>query len=180
MARKKGSTRLVDVGYGTKRNKFDVRFTASEIKSYKNLVQKLNRRSASYKKQMEAIRQSSKNTADTRIPIEPLYDIKSTSLHKFQSRNEFQRHMSTLRRQGRQDYTERRFKVEIDNFKESIRKVFTKQDARALITKINKFTNKELHEAMIAKNLEHTGYVYYDPSKSKFNTIMNELLALRK
>lgn len=178
MARRKGSKRLIDVGYGSRQNKFGVKFTASEMKKFKNEVQRVNKRLATYTRQMQKIRQSNKFTVDSRIPVEPLFDKKSTSLQRFRSKDEFKDYMSRLRRQGSDNYKNYRFRVEKENFKSAVRSVFPEKDARKMIEKINKISDKKLHEAFIAKKVEHTGYIYYDPDNAKYTEVMNKLDAI--
>lgn len=178
MARRKGSKQLVDVGYGSRENKFGVRFTASEMKKFRNEVQRVNKRLETYTRQMQGIRQNNRMTIDTRIPVEPLYERKSTSLQRFRSKDDFNEYMSRMRRQGSDNYRSWRYKIEKENFKKAIDSVFPQADARQLKNKINKITDKKLHEAFISKKLEHTGFVYYDPDKAKFNQIMSQLDAL--
>ena len=178
MARRKGSKRLVDVGYGSRENKFGVRFTSSEMKKFRNEVQRVNKRLETYTRQMQKIRQSNLNTIDSRIPVEPLFDRKSTSLQRFRSKDEFNEYISRMRKQGSDNYRSWRFKIEKENYKKAIDSVFPQADARHLKNKINKISNEKIHEAFISKKLEHTGFVYYDPDKAKFNQIMSQLDAL--
>lgn len=178
MARRKGSKQLVNVGYGSRENKFGVRFTASEIKKFRNEVQRVNKRSETYTRQMQVIRQSNKTTIDSRIPVEPLYDRKSTSLQRFKSKDEFHEYISRMRRQGSNKYRSWRYNIEKENYKKAIDSVFSRADARQLKNKINKISVKKLHEAFISRKLEHTGFVYYDPDKAKFKRIMSQLDAL--
>ena len=175
MARKKGSTRLTYSSRGTATNKFGVKFTASEIKKFRNEVQRVNKRSKTYLKQMERIRQSSPNTIDSRIPVEPLFEKKSTSLQRFRNKNEFREYMSRMKKQGSDTYIKRRYEIEKSNFKRAIDGTFSREDARKLNSKVNKISADKLHKAFISRELEHTGYIYYDPERSKFNQINNQL-----
>ena len=178
MARKKGSKRLIDVGRGSKVNKFGVKFTASEIRTLRNEVQRVNARARTYSRQMQRLRQSSGYGIDSRIPVEPLFEKKSSSLHRFRSKDEFKNYLSKLRRQGSDRYMNYRFEVEKENFKQAIRSVFSPREAEVLIRKVNKKTAKKLHEAFITRKLEHTGFVYYDPDKGKFKQLLNQLDAI--
>ncbi len=178
MARRKGSKRLVDVGYGSRQNKFGVRFTKSEQRMFRNEVQRVNKRLETYTRQMQNIRQSNFNTIDSRIPVEPLFDRKSTSLQRFRSKDEFNEYISRMRKQGSDNYRSWRYRTEKENYKKAIRSVFSEADAKVLINKVNKLPEQKLHEAFIAKKLEHTGYIYYDPDKAKYNEIMSQLDAL--
>ena len=178
MARKKGSKRLIDVGYGSRENKFGVRFTASEMKKLRNEVRRVNKRLETYTRQMQRIRQSNRNTIDSRIPVEPLFEKKSSSLQRFRSKDEFKNYLSKLRRQGSDRYINYRIEVEKENFKQAIRSVFSPNEAETLIRKINKKTAKKLHEAFISRKLEHTGFVYYDPDRAKFKHLSSQLDAI--
>lgn len=175
MARRKGSTRLTYSSRGTATNKFDVKFTASEIKKFRNEVQRVNKRSKTYLQQMERIRQSSPNTIDSRIPVEPLFEKKSTSLQRFRNKNEFREYMSRMKKQGSDHYKNWRYKIEKLNFKRAIDNTFSREDARKLNSKINKISTEKLHNAFVSRKLEHTGYIYYDPERSKYNQIINQL-----
>ena len=175
MARKKGSSRLTYSSRGTATNKFGVKFTASEIKKFRNEVQRVNKRSKTYLRQMERIRQSSPNTIDSRIPVEPLFAKKSTSLQRFRNKNEFREYMARMRKQGSDRYKNWRYEIEKSNFKRAIESVFSPEDARKLISKVNKISAEKLHNAFVKKDIEHTGYVYYDPERSKFNRLNNQL-----
>lgn len=175
MARKKGSSRLTYSSRGTATNKFGVKFTASEIKKFRNEVNRLNRRSRSYLKQMELIRQANPNTIDSRIPPEPLFEKKSASLQRFRNRNEFREYVSRMHKQGSKRYVNWRYEVEKSNFKRAIQNVFPREDANKLTRKINKIPAEKLHNAFVARELEHTGYIYYDPDKSKYNQLNNQL-----
>lgn len=179
MARRKGSKNLVDVGYGTRENKFGVRFTKSEMKRLRNEVQRVNKRLNNYIKQMHAIRERGGSGVDSRIPVEPLFEKKSTSLQRFRTKEDFNNYLSRLRRQGSDNYKNWRYRIEKDNYKKAIESVFGREDARKLITKINKIRPNKLHEAFISKRLEHTGFIYYDPGKSKFTEISRQLEAIR-
>lgn len=178
MARRKGSKNLINVGYGSKKNKFGVRFTASEISKFKNEVQRLNKKQQRYNNQMKQVRQSNKNAVDSRIPVEPLFQTKTTSLQKFRSKDEFKEYMSRMRRQGSKNYINYRYKVERSNYKKAIESVFSKEQARQLNAKINKIPLNKLHEAFVSKKLEHTGFVYYDPDNAKFNQLMGQVESL--
>lgn len=175
MARRKGSTRLTYSSRGTATNKFGVKFTASEIKKFRNEVQRVNKRSKTYLQQMERIRQSSPNTIDSRIPVEPLFEKKSTSLHRFRNKNEFRYYMSRMRKQGSNRYKNWRYEIEKSNFKRAIANTFSREDARKLNSKINKISSEKLHKAFVSRKLEHTGYIYYDPERSKYNQINNQI-----
>lgn len=175
MARRKGSTRLTYSSRGTATNKFGVKFTASEIKNFRNEVQKVNKRLKTYLQQMERIRQSSPNTIDSRIPVEPLFEKKSTSLQRFRNKNEFREYMSRMRKQGSARYKNWRYEIEKSNFKRAIDNTFSREDARKLNSKVNKISAEKLHNAFVSRKLEHTGYIYYDPERSKYNQINNQL-----
>lgn len=175
MARKKGSKRLLYSSRGTATNKFGVKFTASEIKKFRNEVQRVNKRSRTYLQQMERIRKSSPNTIDSRIPVEPLFEKKSTSLQRFRNKNEFREYMSRMRKQGSEHYKKWRYEIEKSNFKRAIDNTFSREDARKLNSKINKISAEKLHNAFVSRELEHTGYIYYDPERSKYNQISNQL-----
>ena len=175
MARRKGSTRLTYSSRGTVTNKFGVKFTASEIKKFRNEVQRVNKRSKTYLQQMERIRQSSPNTIDSRIPVEPLFEKKSTSLQRFRNKNEFREYMSRMRKQGSARYKNWRYEIEKSNFKRAIDNTFSREDARKLNSKVNKISAEKLHNAFVSRKLEHTGYIYYDPERSKYNQISNQL-----
>ena len=175
MARRKGSTRLTYSSRGTATNKFGVKFTASEIKKFRNEVQRVNKRLKTYLQQMERIRKSSPNTIDSRIPVEPLFEKKSTSLQRFRNKNEFREYMSRMRNQGSARYKNWRYEIEKSNFKRAIDSTFSREDARKLNSKINKISAEKLHNAFVSRKLEHTGYIYYDPERSKFNQISNQL-----
>lgn len=178
MARRKGSTRLTYSSRGTATNKFGVKFTASEIKKFRNEVQRVNKRLKTYLQQMERIRQSSPNTIDSRIPVEPLFEKKSTSLQRFRNKNEFREYMSRMRKQGSDRYKNWRYEIEKSNFKRAIGNTFSREDARKLNSKINKISAEKLHNAFVSRKLEHTGYIYYDPERSKYNQINNQLKKL--
>ena len=180
MARKKGSTRLIYSSRGTATNKFGVKFTASEIKQFRNEVQRVNKRSKTYVQQMERIRQSSPNTIDTRIPVEPLFGKKSTSLQRFRNKKEFNEYRARMRLQGSDRYKNWRYEIEKSNFKRAIESVFSREDTRELISKVNKISSEKLHNAFVSRELEHTGYIYYDPERSKYNQINNQLERLLK
>ena len=175
MARKKGSNRLTYSSRGTATNKFGVKFTASEIKKFRNEVQRVNKRLKTYLQQMERIRQSSPNTIDSRIPVEPLFEKKSTSLQRFRNKNEFREYMSRMRKQGSDRYKKCRYEIEKSNFKRAIENTFSREDARKLNSKVNKISAEKLHNAFVSRKLEHTGYIYYDPERSKYNQINNQL-----
>lgn len=175
MARKKGSSRLTYSSRGTATNKFGVKFTASEIKKFRNEVQRVNKRAKTYLHQMERIRQSSPNTIDSRIPVEPLFEKKSSSLQQFRNRNEFREYMSRMRKQGSARYKNWRYEIEKSNFKRAINSTFSREDARKLNSKINKIPAEKLHNAFVSRKIEHTGYIYYDPERSKFNHLNNQL-----
>lgn len=175
MARKKGSKQLINVGYGSRENKFGVRFTASELKKFRNEVQRVNARLTTYTKNMQSIRNLSESQIDSRIPVEPLFQKKSASVQKFRSKEEFRSYMAKLNRQGSDAYRDYRYSIEKENFKKAIRNTFSKQDADVLIKKINKMTPRRIHNLMISKQLEHTGFVYYDPNKTKFNILKEQL-----
>ena len=175
MARRKGSTRLTYSSRGTATNKFGVKFTASEIKKFRNEVQRVNKRSKTYLQQMERIRQSSPNTIDSRIPVEPLFEKKSTSLQRFRNKNEFREYMSRMQKQGSARYKNWRYEIEKSNFKRAIDNTFSREDARKLNSKVNKISAEKLHNAFVSRELEHTGYIYYDPERSKYNQISNQL-----
>lgn len=175
MARKKGSSRLTYSSRGTATNKFGVKFTQSEIRKFKNEVQRLNKRAQTYLRQMQDIRNSSPNTVGSRIPVEPLFEKKSTSLQRFRNKNEFREYMARMRKQGSSTYKNWRYNIEKENFKQAIRNTFSQSDANQLVRKINKIPVEKLHNAFVKKDLEHTGYVYYDPERSKFNRLNNQL-----
>lgn len=178
MARRKGSKELINVGYGSKENKFGVRFTASEMNKFRNEVQRLNKRQASYIKQMQTVRNSTGFALDSRIPVEPLFEKKSTSLQRFTSKEEFNSYMQRMRRQGGQNYKTWRYNTEKENFKQSLKSVFGEENSRSLIRMVNKIPLDKLHNAFISRELEHTGWVYYDPENSKLNHVSNQLDAL--
>ena len=178
MARKKGSNRLTYSSRGIATNKFGVKFTASEIKKFRNEVQRVNKRLKTYVQQMERIRQSSPNTIDSRIPVEPLFEKKSTSLQRFRNKNEFREYMTRMRKQGSGRYKKWRYEIEKSNFKRAIENTFSREDARKLISKVNKISSEKLHNAFVSRELEHTGYIYYDPERSKYNQIFNQLTKL--
>jgi len=180
MARRKGSTPLKYSSRGSATNKFGVKFTAAEIKKFRNEVQRLNKRSRTYLHQMEKIRQSNANTVDSRIPIEPLYEKKSTSLQRFRNRQEFEDYSARMRKQGRSNYKEWRYKIERQNYYSALKNTFGETDARKLIIKANKISNEKLHKAFVSRNLEHTGYIYYDPDKSKLTQVSSQLDVLIK
>ena len=175
MARRKGSTRLTYSSSGTATNKFGVKFTASEIKKFRNEVQRVNKRLKTYLQQMERIRQSSPNTIDSRIPVEPLFEKKSTSLQRFRNKNEFREYIARMRKQGSERYKNWRYEIEKSNFKRAIDNTFSREDARKLNSKVNKISAEKLHNAFVSRKLEHTGYIYYDPERSKYNQINNQL-----
>lgn len=175
MARKKGSERLKYSSRGTATNKFGVKFTASEIRKFKNEVQRVNKRSQTYLRQMEQIRKSSPNVIDSRIPVEPLFEKKSTSLQRFRNKNEFREYMSRMKKQGSDRYKNWRYELEKSNFKRAIDSTFAREDARKLNSKVNKISAEKLHNAFVSRELEHTGYIYYDPERSKYNQISNQL-----
>lgn len=178
MARRKGSKGLIDVGYGSRENKFGVRFTASEMKRLRNEVQRVNKRLSTYTRQMQNIRERSGSGVDSRIPVEPLFEKKSSSLQRFRTKEDFNNYLSRIRRQGSDNYKNWRYRTEKDNFKKAIESVFGREDARKLLTKISKISPDKLHEAFISKRLEHTGFIYYDPDKSKFTEISRQLEAI--
>ena len=175
MARRKGSTRLTYSSRGTATNKFGVKFTASEIKKFRNEVQRVNKRSKTYLQQMEKIRKSSPNTIDSRIPVEPLFEKKSTSLQRFRNKNEFREYMSRMKKQGSDKYTKWRYEIEKSNYKRAIENTFSREDARKLNSKVNKISAEKLHKAFVSRELEHTGFIYYDPERSKYNQVNNQL-----
>ena len=41
--------------------------------------------------------------------------------------------------------------------------------------KVNKISAEKLHNAFVSRELEHTGYIYYDPERSIYNQISNQL-----
>lgn len=175
MAREKGVKNLINVGYGSRVNQHGVRFTASEMKIFRNQVQRLNKKSDAYKDRVRLLKEQSKYGKGSRVKIDPLFSKKSASLQRFKTREQFERYSATLRRQSSKSYTPGRFRTEKENFKEAIRSVFNRSQVLRINTRVNRIPDHILHQAFIKEELVHPGFIYYDPHNEKFNHIMNQL-----
>lgn len=167
MIRKRLAGRYKKGKYGVIINKKGVAFSKTEFNNFKDLTKSVNLK----RKRLE--RKAKKYGED----FQGYFGKQVGSLHLFDSKEEFRRHVNKLKRFNSDKYVKNRDKDLFENYKDKIRQVFNDKNSSIMIRKLNKLGYENFVKSYKEGKVEDIAYLYTSNSKDLGEYDQQQLLS---